>query len=622
MNLKISEYHITKEIEFFGHLEPFKTSGLPTDSIIFKTLPGFGATFWEINYPYRNSIIFEPHVPVIIGKSGKHPTMLGVYKKTKRADIKAYLDSEIYPKKIMTTPESYVMKVKPVIEEHKEFNLYTDFFALFDECDRLITDANYRAQILAPVDDLFLFKQKALVSATAIEPSDPRFAEHGFQIVKIVPDYDYKKDLNLIITNNIVLMVRMQLAKYKTKKPIFIFLNSTLTIFTIIKLLEIKDESKIFCGEESVAVLDELGITNLSTELGDYKKYNFLTSRFFSAVDIDLDYKPDVLIITDVFAANHSILDPSTDVIQISGRFRKQNKNDNVTVNSLTHIANIKGDIKYKEPEDAEKYIKSSYGAYSHMREQMDKATDEGARTTFTQGLANTEIKDFVGNDGKLLWFMYDNYLRQQKIRKYYTNALLLNQAYQDCLYFDVHYKLDLKSISDADNSMLAMAKTKIAVTEAVANLLVKHEATKDAEFTLYDPKIEVVNLRLKYEDVVKAFETIGYERMKSLGFKMNLINIAVNKSILKSKQFSKEMFDAVHKEFENDESVTHRSSVKRLQRVYEANGLNLVARGSHLAFYFEGRRSTDVSKKHNFILESKKTPTQADSDIQNIIPN
>lgn len=136
-SLETINYHISEDIEYFGHLEPFMSNGFPTNSIIFKTLPGFGATYWEISY-VRNSIIIVPPVPAIMGKMTKHPNICGVFKKTTPQEIKDYLKSDVYPKKIITTPEGYLKKVKPIIQSRGSgFSLFEDFFMLFDECDRL-----------------------------------------------------------------------------------------------------------------------------------------------------------------------------------------------------------------------------------------------------------------------------------------------------------------------------------------------------------------------------------------------------------------------------------------------------------------------------------------------------
>ena len=71
-----------------------------------------------------------------------------------------------------------------------------------DESHLLVKDVDYRDNIVLPINDFFLFKQKALVSATPIAFSDPRFKEQGFRTVTIDADYNYKQDITLIHTNN------------------------------------------------------------------------------------------------------------------------------------------------------------------------------------------------------------------------------------------------------------------------------------------------------------------------------------------------------------------------------------------------------------------------------------
>ena len=60
------------------HLSDIMQDGIPSNTIIDKTLCGIGATTLEIEAK-RHSIIIEPNVPVIKGKEKKHPDILGVY---------------------------------------------------------------------------------------------------------------------------------------------------------------------------------------------------------------------------------------------------------------------------------------------------------------------------------------------------------------------------------------------------------------------------------------------------------------------------------------------------------------------------------------------------------------
>jgi len=320
-------------------------------------------------------------------------------------------------------------------------------------------------------------------------------------------------------------------------------------------LLDIEEDSKVFCAEESISALELLKFYNASNELGDFKRYNFLTSRFFSAVDVKLDYKPDVIMITDVYSARHSILDPITEVVQISGRFRKkQESKDRVTTNSLTHITNLQSKIEFQTPNQAAEYIEAALSAYQTMTNNRDSDIRQGAVDTYTQGMANTEIKDFIKPDGTVDTYMFDNYLHQQRVRSYYKDYESLNEAYIKSEHFNVKYTPFVHQISDEDNMQLAMAKSQVQRTEAVANLLLKYtEKTEGLQFRFYDPETEINRLRAKYSDVVDAFFIIGYPIMKANMFKMHLIQKLVAKEKLKQARLQKSLVAAIHREFEGD---------------------------------------------------------------------
>ena len=106
-----------------------------------------------------------------------------------------------------------------------EIPVYKDYFLLFDECEKAIQDVGYRGDIYLPVEDFFKFENKAMVSATPIVPSDPRFEENGFKILKLVPTYDSRIELTLCTTNNTVAVMR-KLLKRLENETVCVFLNS------------------------------------------------------------------------------------------------------------------------------------------------------------------------------------------------------------------------------------------------------------------------------------------------------------------------------------------------------------------------------------------------------------
>ena len=121
---------------------------IPTNTILDKTLTGIGATSCEINAK-RNSIIIEPNVPVILGKLDKDGKMEAVYEKCTPYNVKKYLQQDIPYKKILTTPESF-HKIRRAATE-LNINIYKDFFCLFDECEKVTQDIDYRRKIDASI---------------------------------------------------------------------------------------------------------------------------------------------------------------------------------------------------------------------------------------------------------------------------------------------------------------------------------------------------------------------------------------------------------------------------------------------------------------------------------------
>ena len=182
---------------------------IPSNCILSKRIPGCGATTLEL-ITDRNSIIVVPNVPVIVSKCNKYPNLLGVYEGVNHQRIIKYLnDNNAY--KIMTTPESF-SRVKLACKKCG-INIYTDFFLLIDECQQLVKDVDYRMDVVVHMNDFFKFNQKALVSATPIGFSDPRFEENNFEIIDITVNYDYQQKITVTHTYNIVKAIDEYLQK-------------------------------------------------------------------------------------------------------------------------------------------------------------------------------------------------------------------------------------------------------------------------------------------------------------------------------------------------------------------------------------------------------------------------
>jgi len=474
--LKLYEGQYLNQTGNFENSTQSFRNGTPNNYIIFKKLCGLGATHGECKiYDWRNSIIIEPNTPVLIGKKNameedgvtkKYPNIFVVHKGVKKADVLAYLRNPTFPKKILCTPEAYADKVKPAIMD-SVFDLHNDFFMLYDECDRIIKDVDYRGKILLPMKDFFLFKEKAMISATPIIPSDPRFAEHGFRILDIQPQFDFRKNITIVNTNRLVDTFN-KLINENGDEKVFIFLNSPELIHDLIISTGIERHSRVFCAPKSARMIRDRGLENVSDDLGDFSKINFLTSRFFNAVDIDLDYKPNIIMISEVYKAKFSKLDPYTDSTQIAGRFRNG-------TNKILHISNFNSLLTYREPENALQFIDEQFEAYQQFDSVAHSQTTEGGTVAGNQAMEGMDITKFVDENSKLNSTMVDNYILDQKVKSCYRSAELLNVGYLETRSFKVEVENDLYNIGDGELDHLRSINNAITLTGAVAKLFEDH---------------------------------------------------------------------------------------------------------------------------------------------------
>jgi len=431
--------------------EKHPKKAIPTNCILDKTLPGLGATHSEI-LAKRNSIIIEPNVPVIEGKVSERKNLLGVIEECTKKDIKEYLfNSKIEHKKIISTPEGY-KKIKEVADEY-EINLYENFFMLFDECEKITQDIDYREQISLPIKDFFKYKEKAFVSATPLDMRNKDFQSQEFYKLKVKPLYDYRKEIKLITTNRYDLSIIEKLEQLKKSECICVFMNSTNGINKLINHLEKQGitDYKAFCSKKSAIKFKDRDIFNSYESLNlPLAKYNFFTSRFFSAVDIVIDKKPDTIILTDLYEAKYSRIDPFTNSIQIYGRFRHPFP-DGKKFNSLTHITNYGDGETILDESEIESYILQCKKNYEQLKEEHDGESNKGKKKALSEGMKKSPYQQFIDDDGTINYFKVDNFYDDERIKGYYTSPDKIFEAYAKTKHFIIDHANRIYLIGDKE---------------------------------------------------------------------------------------------------------------------------------------------------------------------------
>ena len=477
---------------------------IPTNCILSKRIPGCGATTLELSTNH-NSIIIVPNVPVINSKCQKNENILGVFERIDEQEIVEYLKShQCY--KIMTTPESFP-KVKNACERCG-LNIYRDFFLLDDECHQLVKDVDYREDIVKPMDDFFRFKRKALVSATPIGFSDPRFK--NFKTIEVCANYDYQQKIQVIHTYSIAKTVTEYLESHKDNK-VCIFFNSVDGIYSLMTQLDILDNATVYCAPKSRFKLkSEHGFTNAYDiwSADTMKQYNFFTGRFYTAFDLELEHeKPDLLMITDPHLSPYTILDVDTDCIQICGRFRHG-------ISSATHIYRTNEEIVAKTGEQLEWEISGHEFAYRTIQSLYNSTDSIELRYGLGEALETLPFRTYLNPDLTKNWFRIDNEIHDQLALAKYKFIGQLDMAYENCHYFIPNF--DYKPYNANDEKLMKVSSARSTKDKRRRMVQLLNEIGEpDSEYA-----IDFINEIRKIDPfIVEAYELLGKERIEELKY-------------------------------------------------------------------------------------------------------
>ena len=589
--MKIVQAILLKGEWLLDALKRIGHSMIPSNCILNKTLTGLGATHSEI-HSKRSSIIIEPNVPVILGKLDENENLEAVYAKCTPYNLKKYLQMDMPYKKIITTPESF-KKIRKAAEE-LDINIYKTFFCLFDECEKVTQDIDYRRKISQPIYDFFQFEQKAFVSATPLPMSHPEFERQGFQMVKIEPSFDYKKNLTLIVTNSYYIWLQRVLDSLRDSKHICIFFNVTDGITELINNLAITDY-KVFCSQESVNKLLRRGIMQAYSQI-DYPlaKYNFFTCRFYSALDIRIaKHKPDIIILTDHRTANWTIVDPFTEAIQIQGRFRRRGKDD-ITYNSLTHISTVNHDIRVRSKEEIGNRVERFIRNYNLLMEQHDAELDEFKKQAILEDMENLKYQDLIDERGEINPFSVDNLYNEERVRSYYQSAESLYQAYMDTGFFNVEFIDAMNCVGDDDIERLNNTKIQIDQRKLILQLAIRIEEWFMSGKISYEDKEQHLDYFKQQPDgsyILNAYEKIGKDAIVSAEYKRGLIDRKVrefDKAQANKLRFSENVLKDIQREFPLGVYIPKKDIQQRLQMILQDNGVQYKATQDSIRDYYE----------------------------------
>lgn len=575
---------------------------IPSNAIVRKTVPGCGATYAEIKAD-RPSIIVVPNVPPIIGKVNdpQHegdniiPVCEGIYTE----DIVKKLNANIHNPKILTTPEGF-SKVKDAFEQ-LDIYIYSFAFLLLDECHQYIKDVDYRPDIILPMEDFFRFEQKALVSATPLEFSDPRFNEQGFEVLDIIPNYEYQQRIELYPTNNMLETLKRVFDKLGNDIKVCVFANSTDMTHSIIDQLNIKEQSAVFCSKKSVDKLKSEYKFKHAFENWSYdrmKQYNFFTSRFQVALDMIMEEKPHVILLTEVYFAEYTMFDPYTDVIQAVGRFRNG-------VTSISHIANTNTNLPTRTPKETKEYICESEAVYNALYTFYDKATTSAAKQAFYAAWKSVPFNNWLTKEGYRNYFAMDNYLHDETVKSYYHDIDHFLVAYAKCPAFDQRehrgyfFKLgDYERLKRQNSSLSVKDKLK----EIVRQLELLGECTTESELQYKN------DLRKADSFIVEAYDILGKGVIEALNYNKIQIREAIILKKYEQKTRGTEFMELMKNSFQPGHKYALKYVKEEIKRIYKLLGVPILKTitSDTINEFFQTSPTTILKSKAVYIIVPK----------------
>ena len=537
---------------------------IPANTILYKTLTGLGATYGELKAD-RNSIIIEPNVPVIVGKCNdpKHrgDNLFGVYEGIYTDDLVKYLEASANKRiKILTTPESFT-KVKDAFEL-MDMDVYGTCFLLFDECHKIVKDVDYRSDIILPIEPIF----------------------------------EYKLPIKLIHTNNVLEQLKRELGKLDT--TICFFINSTDMIYSFIKQLDIDNESTVFCAKKSVEKLRNNHFKHAFEQWSEsrMKKYNFFTSRFCNALDIEFEIKPTVIIITEVYFSEYSMIDPNTDAIQAIGRFRNG-------IEQVCHIFNTNTNFPVRTVEEIDGYIAGCEDVYKKLKTLYDCAATEGARDSFRAALEIVPYNKMLDKEGRKNYFAIDNYKDETLLKTCYNNRFGVFKCYQDNNLFDVFHVHSPFQLGDYER--LRRENKSVSLKEK------RKEIVRQLELLKGDDETEMIreyknDLREADPFIYEAYEVIGREMIESFGYSVKRIKEAVILKRFREKTEGTEFIQLLKNSFKAGQKYTLKYIKTELTRIYELVGVRpqKTITGQSIKEFFSVRECKKGNSKALLLVE------------------
>ena len=510
-------YYYLNENEYIDSL----FNRIPSNANINKGRCGIGGTTLELK-DTRNSIVVVPNISTIESKKNVFPNLFCVFGNIDVAKLESYILDCLYLGKfikIMSTPDS-LWKIEKAANK-LGYNIQQDCFILLDESHALITEGTYRKEISKPLDYFFSFKEKALISATPYEFSDSRICELEQHVI-VIPN-EPNKVVNIINTQDVFASLK-SLAQHPDHNNIHVFYNSVNGAKEYSSISEDSHEISICCAEteENRVKLAECSELIKNPCFQKPTKLNFYTSKYFEGWDL-YDYEPTIVLISDVFR-EHTCIGIENKAIQAIGRLRS---GEPKYIYHITNSKNIemvqksKTEIREEVREEANvfiDYFNNSYDKLNFKKSYLDKLVPVLKPLVEPYGDLDSSETACSVNYCKI-----DTQVNLRYNMEQYFNIATICSAWKNTV-FNYTVTSDNNVLDYKDYKFLV--KSRASQADKNKKIIVKYNNSildfKSGKYLFAENPL--AEFKLKYPDLYKYYNCLGFEKLNELGFKSNLM--------------------------------------------------------------------------------------------------
>lgn len=517
----MAEIKVPENVEFLTNWDGFE---LPK-GILNKGVTGCGATSVAIEDEHK-TIICSPRINLIKNKVGQHKGLLGVFGDVKNDEIMAYLEKAETPK-IMVTYDSMPRLAKLIDDK-------SDWRVVVDEYQYLLIDSGFRSdKAIALLDVVNEFDYVTYLSAT---PIADKYIQ-GMEQFKNVPYTELvwgdrveriyvEREVSAKPIDNAIKIVRnYQNGNFPSEgeavsKECVIFLNSVTNIANIVRQTKLppEDVNIIVADTEEnrklVRLIDEgFDIGSIPLEGEPHKMFTFCTSTAFAGCDF-YSTCASTFVISDNKKV-HTSIDIATELAQIAGRQRLA---CNPFRKTIVFIYNV--DIGESNADTYKGAINKKLAESEDLAKWRNSVPDSCREREIKETIEMQNIKKYSES-----YVRYDEKSDNFTVNRWaYLNELFAydvqHENYQDSIIVKKQLEESGFGIKGEEKRSDYKEQLKcILVKEGFADRMKRYcELRQLKETNPYYLADEI--MERQYEDLRLYYDRVGYERIKSLGFK------------------------------------------------------------------------------------------------------